>query len=385
MPKTTPAQATPLRDQLETLAAIEPQAFPFLSLYLDLRPNQHGRDEYDVFIRKAFAEREKAFRPHTPERESFDRDVERINSFLPDIDRSANGLAIFACAGADDFFEAVQLDAPLEAHWLFVGPVPHLYPLAQAADRFPRFAAVITDTFRARIFVFSLGAIQSTRKIVGQKTHRSSAGGWSQARYQRRADNVHLHHAKEVADALDRIVTAENIQHVIIAGDAVAVPLVKSELAPHLTAKVVDVFKLDADASEDQLLRKALDALQKKEAETDAELVEEAVGGWQAHGLGTVGPDATMRALTMGQVDQLLITGRPQDLKPAREAPPDSLPGEITAETSLPAGPADPARLKLAAELVARAEQTGARIRFVEDPDLLKNYGGVAAILRFRA
>jgi peptide subunit release factor 1 (eRF1) len=92
-----------------------------------------------------------------------------------------------------------------------------------------------------------------------------------------------------------------------------------------------------------------------------------------------------MRALTMGQVDQLLITGRPQDLKPAREAPPDSLPGKMTAETSLPAGPADPARLKLAAELVARAEQTGARIRFVEDPDLLKNYGGVAAILRFRA
>ena len=35
-------------------------------------------------------------------------------------------------------------------------------------------------------------------------------------------------------------------------------------------------------------------------------------------------------------------------------------------------------------ELVAAARQTDAEVRFIEDPDLLRQVGGVAALLRFR-
>ena len=66
MTKTSPALATPLREQLEKLAAFEPQEMPVLTLYLNLAPNQHGRDQHDAFIRKAFAERQKAFKDNTP-------------------------------------------------------------------------------------------------------------------------------------------------------------------------------------------------------------------------------------------------------------------------------------------------------------------------------
>jgi peptide subunit release factor 1 (eRF1) len=39
--------------------------------------------------------------------------------------------------------------------------------------------------------------------------------------------------------------------------------------------------------------------------------------------------------------------------------------------------------VRLADELVNRATQTSARITFVEDAELLADYGGVAALLRF--
>jgi peptide subunit release factor 1 (eRF1) len=39
--------------------------------------------------------------------------------------------------------------------------------------------------------------------------------------------------------------------------------------------------------------------------------------------------------------------------------------------------------VRLADELITRAAQTSAKITFVEDPQLLAGYGGVAAILRF--
>lgn len=40
--------------------------------------------------------------------------------------------------------------------------------------------------------------------------------------------------------------------------------------------------------------------------------------------------------------------------------------------------------MKLADELVTKAQQTSARIRFIENPDLLSAVGGVGALLRFR-
>lgn len=384
MPKTSPALATPLREQLEKLAAFEPQDLPVLSLYLNLAADQHGRDRYDAFIRKAFADRQKAFKDNTPARSSFDRDVERIQAYLVDgINRATNGLALFACHGANQFFEAVQLQVPVDEHWLFVGSVPHLYPLAKLADQYPRYAAIVLDTHQARIAVFGLGEIERKQEVTNVKTRRNSMGGWSQARYQRRAENFHLHHVKEVVETLDKIVSAENIPHIVIVGDDVVVPLVKDQMPQRLLEKLVDVVRMEKHASEDELLRNTLEALRQKDAESDVECVDEVVGAWQANGLGTVGPEAALNALRLGQVDELLISGTPGQLKPVQNLP-DPITGEVTVETSAPSGPGEAEKLKLASELVTRAEQTGARVRFIEDPQLLSNFGGVAARLRFR-
>ena len=381
MPKTSPALDTPLRTTLDKLAAFEPQHVPVLSLYLDLTPDQRGRENYDVFLRKAFAERLKAFPLQSAERASFERDVERITEYLADeVNRSSNSAAIFSAAGAE-FFEAIQLDAALDEHWLFISPVPHLYPLAKLIDQYPRYASVLLDTHRARIHVFALGGVEKREQVTGVKTRRTSMGGWSQARYQRHADNLHLLHVKEVVDTLDRIVRSDNIQHIIIAGDEVVVPLLRDQMPPHLVDKIVDVLKLEQDAGEDEIVEATLDVLRQKDAETDAERVSELIGAWQSAGLGVVGPEATLRALELGQVDELLITGSADDLKMlSRES---DLTTPVTAETSSPSA-ADESRLRLAGELVMRAQQTSAKVRFIEDPMLLAEYGGVGALLRFR-
>jgi peptide subunit release factor 1 (eRF1) len=384
MAKSSPAFDTPLRDRLEKLAAFEPQDVPVLSLYLNLAADQHGRDNYDVFIRKAFAERLKAFGGNSAERASFERDIERIENYLAEeVHRSANAVAVFACAGAGEFFETIQLDVPLEEHWLFVGSVPHIYPLARIVDQYPRYASVILDTYQARIFVFSAGGVEKREEVTGTKTRRNSMGGWSQARYQRHAENFHLHHVKEVVEVLDRIVRADNIQHIIAAGDDVVVPLLKQQLPQHLLEKLVDVLKLERYAPEDEIVEATLELLRHRDAETDAERVAELIGAWQSNGLGVVGPEATLSALQLGQVDELLITSTPRELKPVQTLPDDAAPGRVAAETSAPAA-IDEGRLKLSDELVTRAQQTGAHVRMIEDAELLKEFGGVGALLRFR-
>jgi peptide chain release factor subunit 1 len=203
------ALAQSLEERLKALALLEPGPFPVISLYLDLRPNQHGRDDYQAFVRKVLPERVKGFPLQSVERESFERDAERIHSYLQsDVDRAANGLALFACAGAE-LFETMQLDAPIEQHWLFIGSVPHLYPLARLMNMYPRYAAVLLDTNKARIFVFGLAAVERSQQVAGEKTRRHSQGGWSQARYQRHIENLHLQHVKEVVENLDALVREE--------------------------------------------------------------------------------------------------------------------------------------------------------------------------------
>jgi peptide subunit release factor 1 (eRF1) len=356
-----------------------------LSLYLNLAPDQHGGDNYDAFVRKTFNDRLKSLRQRSPERESFERDSERIRGYLErEVSPSRNGLALFACSGADDFFEAVQLDAPIDYHWLFVGDVPHLYPLVRLVDQYPRYAAVVLDSNTARIFVFALAAVEQSHRIVNEKTRRSAVGGWSQARYQRHAENFHLHHVKEVVEVLDRVVTSEGISHIVVAGDEVAVPVLRDQLPQHLSSKLVEVIRLDRSANESEILDATLEALKEKDAAADAEHVDRLISAWRSGGLGVVGPEATLWALRVGQVEELIIAGNPNSLGELEELPEDSPRIATTVTTSGPTEAVDEPRMKLSEELVTRAEQTGAVIRIVEDAALLADVGGVGALLRFR-
>ncbi|MCC6326958.1 MAG: hypothetical protein IT174_00475, partial [Acidobacteria bacterium] len=88
--------------KLERLAEFRSNDFPFISLFLNTQADQHGSDNFDSFVRKEFSSRAKVFADGSPERESFERDAGRINIYLRDkLEPSANGLAIFACAGAN--------------------------------------------------------------------------------------------------------------------------------------------------------------------------------------------------------------------------------------------------------------------------------------------
>ena len=344
-----------LQTQLDKLAAFECGPFPVLSLYLDLRPDERGRDNFEPFLRNELAERVATYAESGPERDSLDRDIEQVRARLQDVDASLNGLAVFACSGAG-FFEAVPLlAAPLDGHHVHIGDQPHLYPLAKLIDQYPRYIAVLADTQSARIFVFAANSVEAVNQVEGVKTRRHKMGGWSQARYQRRVDNFRAQHAKEVADAVARIARQEGIDRIIIAGDEVIVPLLREAFPKDVADRIVDVVKLDVRAPERQVLETTIAALREKDAEGDRERVEELVNAYRGNGLGTAGLDRIRKAFELGQVDELLLPGS-----------------------------ADPIGREAADELVAQAAKTSARVRIIEDASLLAPLGGVGAFLRFK-
>ena len=379
-----------LTAQLERLAAFEPAPYPVISVYLNTQPGQHGRDQHQAFIRKEFKARSRTYPINSPERDSLDRDLEKISRYLEtELQAASNSVAIFACS-AGELFETVQMAAPIDRHWLHIGDRPHLYPLARVESQFPRYAAVVTDTNTARILVFAAGALVSEREINNVKTRATSQGGWSQARYQRHIVNFHQQHAKEVVEMLERIVRDEGIEHVVLSCDEVSLQLLRAQMPKTLEAKIVDNVRLEAHASADAIVRRTHEAMQRVNERTDREKVDAAVGAYRAGGLGAVGPEDTLAALLKGQVDELLVTASMQQMQAVPVgrtigSSNDAMLVEPAVETASAgeAAESSPEVLRLADELITKAKQTGARITFIEDPALLKDYGGVAALLRF--
>jgi peptide subunit release factor 1 (eRF1) len=351
--KSTTALETPLRDQLDRLAAVEPSEREIISLYLDMRPDQNGqRSHVETFLRNSADQQGRSLTGHR--RDGFDKAVERISQYIAEQAPKTRGLAIFTSTDGA-LFEAIPIDVPIEQPSMHVDTVPHLYPLARVNDQYPRYAALLLDTNSADLYVFALGSKKRRETVQNEKTRRTSMGGWSQARYQRRANNFHKQHMKEVVELLDKVVSEERLNHIVVACDEVAKPFLMAQLPKHLADKVIDVVSVDVKSlPEHELLTETMEALRQADARTDAEQVQRMLDAWRAGGLAVAGIEATLRALDMRQVEALVIAARPD----------------------LVAGPAD--------ELVAKAQQNSARIRFIEDDALLADVGGVGALLRFK-
>lgn len=380
-----------LTEQLDRLAQFEPAPYPVVSLYLNTRPGQTGRDQYQSFVRTELKARSRTYPEGSPERDSLDKDLERIATYLgSELQPSANGVALFACS-AGELFEAVQLSAPIDEHWLYIGDTPHLYPLARVESQYPRYAVVVAQTNASRIFVFAAAELVTQRDVQGTKTRRTSQGGWSQARFQRHIENYHQQHIKDVIGALDRIVQQEGIEQVFFAGDDVVLPLFREQLPKHLADKVADHLRLEAHAPVADVLSVTLDAVKRLNEQSDREKVDAAIDGYRSGGLGTVGPERTLDALVKGQVDELLIAASLGSLQPAIAGASEAasidetiLTPVVQTEAGGEAAGADPRVVRLAEELVRRAKSTGARVTFIEDPQPLEEFGGVAALLRFK-
>jgi len=375
-------ETRPLKNLLERLIGFDSGGLPVISLYLNAQANRHGRDQYERFIRNEFSTRAKTFEPHTPEGESFRRDAERIEKYLAEEARpSANGIAVFACAGKDDFFEAVQLDAPIEKHQLFIFKQPHLYPLARLINEYRRYAVLVADSNRARIFVFGRGRTLAAEEVQNEKMNRTEVGGWSQMRYQRHVDHLRSQHAKEVVEALDRVVREEAIESVIIAGDEVVIPVLREQMPPALAAKVEDRMNLDIRTPEHEIMERTLETFQARDAVLDMERVEELKDAVRGTKLGVAGIADTLAALSNGQVDELFLAAGVNEIEHEPEAASAVFkayaPGE---EDEIPNANR---RRVVVDELIKRAQETGARTHFIKDASLLAAMGGVGATLRY--
>lgn len=380
---------------IEKLAAFEPQQAPFISIYLNAQANEHGRDNFGVWLKKEFSEAGADFSDATEQSESFKADVEKITAFVDEIRPEANGAAIFACAGAN-FFRTAQFAATLDDNRFYVFDRPYIFPLARLIGQNPRFAVVQADTNKASIYVFggdmalkaeNADESAEVESIQNVKTQRQSQGGWSQQRFQRRIENFHDQHAKEVISTLEKLVRDEEIEMIVLAGDeARAIKDLRNNLSQQLEGKIVAEISNNQYSSEIELYEAAKAEIEKYDREQDREAVARLVNAKESSELGTYGVSKTLEALSNGQVEELLILSDTSRIRYNEENVEQVLenyaPGDDNSAND--ALPDTSEKRQILDELIVRAYNSSARIRFVEETSLLMAIGGVGAVLRYK-
>lgn len=390
---------TPL---INRLATFEPNGYPFISVYLDARANQHGRDQFGIWLKKELAERTReAGEEESIERQVFERVGEYILAQTENILPEANGLAIFASVNAleaeqpPSFFEIAQFGMPIEENESVVSDRPFLFPMARLIAQNPRYVCAWADTNAANIYIFGGDLAVNAETVEGAqvdeiqntKTQRQQAGGWSQQRFQRRIDNFHQQHAKELAETLDKLVREEKIDTVVLSGDAARIlQILKDEMSKELSEKVVEEMNLNQYASEKELYEASHEVVQRHEKQLDAEKIARLGDEVGANNLGVTGVSATLAALSTGQVQELFILSDTERIRydqgRVEKVLEDFAPGDDNSASD--ALPDVSERRQVLDELIVRALNSSAKIRFIEDATLLMGVGGVGALLRYK-
>ncbi len=93
----------------------------------------------------------------------------------------------------------------------------------------------------------------------------------------------------------------EQLQHIVVAGDESALAIFRDQLPKELADKLIDIAKLGSDRRARPNSPGPLEALREKDAETDAEKVQELMDAWRSGGLGVAGPEATLSASSLAR------------------------------------------------------------------------------------
>jgi peptide chain release factor subunit 1 len=368
---------------LQKLLDFEPVQGPFISVYLDTRVNENGTRTFDVVLRKLISEQLDRLGERADERTAFEEDVEKINSYLTDLDPTVQGVALFACSKAG-LFQHFDFQVPFDENMLFVFDRPHLYPIIKLVGQNRRFAVAQADTNSAHIYVFGRGETFFRDDIQNVKTNRSEVGGWSQMRYQRHLENFHQQHAKDVVAELEKLVRDDHIERIILAGDeTVIVPILKAEIGKELEDKIIGTMSLSVNAPEYEVLEEADKVVHRCEMLEAARAIENLNEQNHDNGLGVTGMGKVLPALFNGQVQELYISSDFENVEfnagQVNKIFKDYAPG---IGEDLPSAK----RTGLVIDEALRiAAQTADDIRFIDDDNLLKDAGGIGALLRYQA
>jgi hypothetical protein len=317
--------------------------------------------------------------------------LDAVAEVILDPDEVSPGRAIFARDGAVVFTGA--LDAPPRREIARLAPLPHVMPLlAQHRPPIPHVRVSASRTGGELVAVGGSG--EAWRDwMAGRQwpVHKVSVGGWSQDRYQRRAEDTWEENAKDLAGEVNAAADQIGARHVIISGDVHA----RTMLLEHLTVPLREsAAMVDKEIGADSAaMAEAADHALADWADRDSRQRFEDWGTYLAHDKAVQALAQTLTALRNSQAADVFLADDPHSVATAWIGP-GGADVAITADELVTRGVSEPVQDRADAAIVRAIASTDAELHFLPEDlvatgDLGARGGfarprdGIGATLRF--
>ena len=294
--------------RIRDLAGFKGEDAPVTSLYLDVdgRRRIRPRDYELVLERMVRPVRERSHQDAGP---SVWADLKRIEEHVKaGIDRSrVRGLAVFSCT-AHDFWEVVELAVPVRDR-LVINHTPYVRELEAVVAQHERFAVLLADRQRARLFLFHQGELLEKQEQLDLLPRHDDDGGQlgkdQVAGHTAAAAQRHLRRAASAAFGLHQ---EQGFDHLVLAGPEEITAELERELHAYLRERIAGRIHLDVHAGDDEI-RQAVEQVDAAvERAREAALVDRLRQAVHSGSGGAAGADAVLAALVARRVDTLLVS-----------------------------------------------------------------------------
>jgi hypothetical protein len=357
---------------LASLAAAEG---PFLSLYLNTEPDvENAAQRSETRWRTVRGDLADDGVPETV--------LEAIDPLVPEAHLEGACLAVIADrSGVLHVEHGTAVSPNDEASW---APVPRLLPVVGWRQSEPPYVVVLTDRAGADLFGFVRGLPDAIRtEVEGEhdEIRRVAPGGWSQRRFQDRAEDSWKGNAEQVAERVVALADRIGAELAIVAGDVRAVELLRKAL-PDRIDRVVHVVEGERpwEGKGDPLPEETRDLVERHVRERGDALLARFAEERGQHDHAVEGVAATAQALARAQAAVLLVTEAADGDRPLWFGPEPTLLSSNERDLK-ELGVDSPQRGSAPDVLVRAALGTGAAIRLLEDPNDVRE--GVGALLRW--
>jgi peptide subunit release factor 1 (eRF1) len=326
--------ALDLTQSLQMLANVPPSTeAPYLTVSLDWRPegSEPGRipppepkrserraraDDAGTSRRPAWEvlrrDLEEAIKEHGPRGtafESLSADMDRITSYLEkELDPAAQGVVIVAC-DHQGVFEPAPLEIPVTTGFT-IGPIPSLGALVHAGLDYPSYAVLVADQREANLWLMERQTWDRGVQLeANDYPRKQKQGGWSQKRFQNRADERVEAFAKTIADETRREIAegATQIPYLILAAEEPMATALNEAFHQTVSERIIGTIALEPDANLTTIAAAAEPLVAARERQHERETVQSMLDGVGAGGRGVAGAEDTLTALETGQVMTLVM------------------------------------------------------------------------------
>jgi len=351
---------------------------PFVSLYMTTEGATEGAAQRVDLLWKNL-------RKDLSEQGADDASLGAIEEHVPGAHTRGDTLAAIAARGS--LLYVGNLPEPPKRDIARVSALPYGAPLIEWSQTIVPHVVLVADRRGADILTFLDWAMEAETSVDGDDDlpiTKSAPGGWSQRRYQQRAENAWDSHAHVVAEKLSRIVDSTGARLVVATGDVRALQLLHGAVPERVASllKVIEGGSRSPDGSVDMTADLAVKEVATVVASDTVALLEKFAEERGQHDRAADGADATLDALSRAQVATLLVHDDPNDHRAAFFGP-DAIPVATEAATLKALGIDDVREGRLVDVAIRAAFGTRAVVRIIPSTGRNAPHDGIGAILRF--